>query len=534
MNQFLEFYKCIINKKLFYLPIFFFAIVGYSFSIYNRTISLDDLARDYYIGGGNPFYNGRWGMDVWNNLIGVSVVLDPFLDRFAALFLLIVASFLLCYLLYSIGRTQNVIAYTITASVFITYPLINEIWEYTGANFMVCGNLCLVTIGAICLREYVLQNPTPKKLLLSSLFFILPASSYETAIFFYISLVNIVILLEAIESNDNSLNYKDWAWKILLYFFPVVVALIVRIFVSQLIMVLFEMPYNAGGASTGVLWFSDNVLHVLKCMFAFNVVHYVLFALIYFPITIFLFALFFFILYIFLCKNQTKVIILSIFVIFSLFSQSILQGFELSYRHAQTISLFVAFTAFLYSNLPVRRFWKYSIYLLVFLLCWRQSIYLNRIFGLNNLRSDNEVAILGEIGYRLTSEYEKKPVVFVGSFQYEKPIRDQITVNENSWNGKLFYYLYEKSLCKLDRPYKYVGTNLQAATWEYYQISDFLNYCGYNIDVIPNYLYGNNIEKEQLILNDATQITQENNLRPYQIFDNGNYLIVNLGSNSRK
>lgn len=530
MKKAKAFYDDILSKKLFYLPILFFAIVGYSFSIYNRTISIDDLARDYYIGGGNPFFNGRWGTAIWNNLIGISVVLDPLIDRFSALLLLVLASFLLCYLLFSISGVENIIPYTITASSFITFPLINEIWEYTGANFMVCGNLCLVSIGTVYLREYVLQDPTPKKLLLSSLFFILPASSYETAIFYYISLVNIVILLEAIESNDNSLNFKDWARNIIIYFIPIVVALIIRIIVSQLIMVLFRMPYNPGGASTGILWFSDNVFHVLKCMFAFNIVHYVLYALIYFPITIFLLVSFLFILYILLYKNRSKVVVLSIFVFLSLFSQSIIQGFELSYRHAQTISLFVAFTVFLYSNLSICRYWKYCVYSLFFLLCWHQSVYMNRILGLNNLRSDNEMAILGEIGYRITSEYEKKPVVFIGHYQISKSIENFVSVRENTWNGDLFFLLYEKFITKIERPYRYVGSNVHPATWEYYQIHDFFSYCGYDIDVIPNYLYGEDVEKEEVIKNLSTQIANEKHLKPYQIYDSGEYLIVNFNS----
>ena len=67
MNRILEFYKDIVSKKQFYFPIVFYAIVGYSFSIYNRTVGVDDLMRDFNVNNVNGMLSGRWGMVLWCN-----------------------------------------------------------------------------------------------------------------------------------------------------------------------------------------------------------------------------------------------------------------------------------------------------------------------------------------------------------------------------------------------------------------------------------------------------------------------------------
>ena len=193
MIDIVTFYNDILSKKRYYVPILFFAIVGYSFSIYNRTVGIDDFSRDINVGSGNRMLSGRWGMILWNKLVGITVALDPFIDRFLALVFLIIAAILFCYILYLIGGNKRIVSYTIAASTFITYPLINSIWEYTGADFMLTGNLCLVTLAAIVL---MCINPFGKRVLYASVLLLLPVSSYESAIFYYTSLFCVIVFYE--------------------------------------------------------------------------------------------------------------------------------------------------------------------------------------------------------------------------------------------------------------------------------------------------------------------------------------------------
>ena len=82
MTNFIRFYNDILSKKRFWIPLLFFALVGYSFSIYNRTVGTDD----FFLESHDVTYmlSGRWGMLVWFKLTGLMHA-SPFIDRFPVL-----------------------------------------------------------------------------------------------------------------------------------------------------------------------------------------------------------------------------------------------------------------------------------------------------------------------------------------------------------------------------------------------------------------------------------------------------------------
>lgn len=159
-------------------------------------------------------------------------------------------------------------------------------------------------------------------------------------------------------------------------------------------------------------------------MIGFNIVNYGLSALVYFPIFVFfLMSLIFFLQFLFSMEKRGIKVLFGVAIFLSLFSQSILQGVELSYRHAQSLILFVSFVTFqisiMFDSAKIRKI----VYLFFFVLCWHEAVYINRINGLNDLRSHNEFALIHKIGSRLVSEFERKPVVFVGSYQMGNTLR---------------------------------------------------------------------------------------------------------------
>lgn len=538
MTDFISFYKSILSKKRFWLPLLFFALVGYSFSIYNRTVSVDDLFREYHM---TYMLSGRWGMVVWMELMGL-VQYSPFIDRFLSLVLYILASVLLCYVFFLDDRYNRVLAYTILASAFITYPLINEIWEYTGADFMVAGNLCFVTLSAIITRSKLLFR---RKILYASILLILPMSSYESAIFYYISLVCIIIFYEQWVCKDHTLTLKIWVKQFFTYLVPLLIAFVVRFVVSFCINSIYNLEYHGGGA-TGTTWIRESFGYVLENMIGFVIFDYGIMGLVYFPITIFLISLILFMACILLKKEQRMpCIVLGGTVFVSLFVQSIIQGYDQPYRTSQVFTLFVAFSFYLTIVSVPSTVWRRCLYVFLFAICWHQAVYLNRILGLNNLRSDNELAIIRQIGYRLVSEFENKTVVFVGQYQVGKWISSQITVDESTWNGCLFYKVYDnfmmqfdqsfmnyqRSSVQLERPFKYVGTNINSMIRQWQNLHQLFSYCGYDIEGIPDNLLSDPLKYEeyQRKQKEAAIFAREKKMAPYQIYDHDDYLIVNLG-----
>ncbi len=516
MSDIQKFYKTVLSQKGFYIPVLFFAIVAYSFSIYNRTVGWDDLLKDFYIGSGHAMLsNGRWGMVVWAYIMGITSF-DPFIDRFIALVLIIAAGILLSYILYTIDKSRNIFAYSILVSTFITFPLINEIWEYTGANFNVAAGLCLVSMACLVLRS---KWTILKKIIVAALLLVLPISSYESTIFYYVTLVCIIIFYRNV-LDLSRYSFRLWIYDLVFFFIPVLIAFAVRLFVTYVIRGVMGIDYIYAGA-TNIYWFTSNFGDTLKATIFSNVFYYVLNALVYLPITIFSIAFALFFIYL-IVKKQMKLVLLGVAVIVSVFLLAIVQGGAMPYRTAQTVTIFVSFVVYLfvthnYSRAKVKLF----VYILAIGLCWYQAVFLNRILCLNNLRSDNEVSVIHQIGTRLTSEFEKKPVVFVSPYKISRWISRQITVDESTWNGRLFCKLCEGT--SIIMPYKFVGTNINCATEEYHQIQELFSYYGYDINVIMN-PFTNRQEHEK-----AVKIAERLELKPYQIYDVGDYLIVNLG-----
>jgi len=484
---------------------------------------------DYTVGNkGMSMLAGRWGMVVWCRLLGI-MGYDPFIDRFLALIFLTIAAVLLCYVLYLIDRRTEILPYTIVASIFITYPLINEIWEYVSADYMVGGNLCLVTMAAIIIKTSTFSNISLKRLFIACILMLLPMSSYETAVFYYIALVGVVIFYEELTHVEPSFHIKDWIKKNIYYFLPLVGAFIARFVISFIINSIYDLDYDGGG-DTKIIWYYYDFVPTLKGLIVGNILHYTIYGLVYLPITVFFMALVFFFIKSILLRGKRRVLLfLGVIVVVSLFSLAILQGDLLMYRHAQTITLFVSFSAYL-ACVSMNTEWRKCLcYVLLFCLCWYQAVYMNKLLCLNNLRSDNELAVIRQIGNRIVSEFDDKPVAVVSSYQVGEWIRRQITVDESTWNGRMFYMIHEWLRVKIEKPYKYVYTNCNSASGEYFQLKLLFNYCGYNVDIIPDMLSDGNNKKYENILPEAIRIAKNKNLKPYAIYDNGDYLILHLG-----
>lgn len=77
-----DFYNNIGKKVSFWLPLILFSIAGYGFSICNRTVSVDDLAGDVYLGSQKAMLAAtRWGQVFWMKVVSIPVF-SPFINKF--------------------------------------------------------------------------------------------------------------------------------------------------------------------------------------------------------------------------------------------------------------------------------------------------------------------------------------------------------------------------------------------------------------------------------------------------------------------
>lgn len=538
---FLDFYNEIARKKAFWLPLLILVISAYAFGMLNRTISWDDFGRERYVGEGNVMLAGRWGMVLWSKITG-TIDLNPFTDRFLAATFLVLASILACVVLFKLSALKKIWPYTILASTIITYPLINEIWEYTGADFISCGNMCLVTLSLLFLLCGK-GSLNWKECIISSLFLLLPVSSYESAIFFYLTFVSIIIFYRAYQLEEHY-TFVKLLKEGLLYCIPLAVAVILRFSISFIINQVFDLSYNQGGATT-LYWDFSNIFNSVKTLVLRSGFFYGIVGLVYFPITVFVISMFAFIgvsVAGAVKKKRWGLIGLGALVLVAVFFQSLVQGISMPYRTATlSLSLFVSFVFFLVIEATIthKRIYTAVTVLLMFV-CWHQAVYLNKLQSLNNLRSDNELAALRHMGHRLSSEFDNsKPVVFVTYYKSGGWINKRIRVRGDSWNERLFLSI-TKSLMgdkagsddsnneyQFD-DYRYVKDNLKCITRYYWDIIYGFDYLGFDINVVKP--ASDESQEEYVIFEKAINIAKEAELKPYSLYETDDFIIATLSS----
>ena len=84
-------------------------------------------------------------MNLWAAVLGYGRAEPSYafgIDLLAAL-LLALAAVSFCALLRKAAQDRiSMFGYGLFACLFVSYPLMNEIWEYSGANVCVCGAIC--------------------------------------------------------------------------------------------------------------------------------------------------------------------------------------------------------------------------------------------------------------------------------------------------------------------------------------------------------------------------------------------------------
>lgn len=423
-------------------------------------------------------------MVLWKWIIG-ALDFVPFTDRFVTVLFLIISSFFISVLFFYLSNIRSrILPYTALSSMVLTYPLINEIFEYTGADFQYTGNLALVVLTFLFLSLNE-DKKTIKTLLIATLLMILPAASYEVGIFSYITLLCVVIFYKYCVIESKHLSLRQWVKENLYYILPILFAVFFRFFIAFVLRELYDLSYHPGGA-TGIDYENTSLSYLVGS----NGYRYFLAGLVYLPITIFVFSFILFLFY-FVRKSfvnyNFQTIILGFIVCMSIFSISIIQGVSMQYRTAQAITVFVAFVTFLLCS-RCTRFYVFINCLILFL-CWHQAAYLNNVLSLNNMRSNNEAASIRYIGLKLLSECNpQKPVILITNPDFYEGylgpwISKRVYANSHSWNGKIFNSFSEKYLPQKYHHYKFINTNVLNATGLGGTENNYFSYYGFKVNI---------------------------------------------------
>lgn len=129
------------------------AVCAYGYKVTNVTIGIDDTPSLYYFEEGLIAIVGRWVLFLLNKVIFLAEFV-PFVTDFIAVGLLVLAAIVWTVLFYSVlGEKIPVVEYAFFAAIFVSSPLISEVFTYFLHNGIAIGYLCC-GLSLCCVREW--------------------------------------------------------------------------------------------------------------------------------------------------------------------------------------------------------------------------------------------------------------------------------------------------------------------------------------------------------------------------------------------
>ena len=543
-----EFSEKITSRKSYWIPLLFYTFGAFGFSMLNRTVGADDLATFKYVDGTVWIRDLRWGAVLWKKIFSFGDCV-PFLDKFlSCCFLMLAGTAFACLLYYLNGKRDRVWLYTIAACSFITFPIICEIWEFT------CGGTIIVPGDFFCCFMIILWLLTEKKeseafreqakvLLLAGIPLSVVISSAESIAPVYIAVVLIILFYQHCIHHNAAERRSAWFFEGIRFAIPLFIAFILRLIIGYGLLAILHLSRKSTGA-TNIGWKKGQIGAQAAALIKALLVNYGAASLINLPITIFIVCTVLFVIRCFILAFRNKSVLpvfLGICIGISLFLIPIIQGTVMFYRTSITLMVFCAFVFYLFAenfydlintgllnNSRFRvRLGRCGLVLLLFI-TWRQAAHLHRFLALNNQRYDNEAAVMHQIGYRLTDEFDtSKPLIFVGDFSNGSASYAATHDMAQTWNGRLFRRIRHK----IDGTEEWkapmlVQTTVNSAIdfyhWEFdgELMSTFLAYYGYDFDVKA---------LSRTELEPYNEEARELGMTTYDIVDRGDYILICLG-----
>ena len=259
-------------------------LLSYGYSIATVSVGIDTLEGDRYVGsGGVMLSTGRFGMNFWAGLLGYGTVdpsYQPGIDLLAAILLVH-----FCMLLHKVSNGRiSMFGYGVFSCIFISYPLINEIWEYSGANVCVCGGYLLDAIALNLLWDSWHQSGARKLLRFTaaSVCMLIVCSSYESLAVVYVLAVFAMLSLKEYESKEKTrflALVKEGLW----YAAALIVGVCLRVFLQMLINMVLPAQASANGA-TAIAWVFYPFEYLAKLLIKNLIIQYWLRGCFYLPI----------------------------------------------------------------------------------------------------------------------------------------------------------------------------------------------------------------------------------------------------------
>jgi hypothetical protein len=413
------------GQKWWLLILVLTAMLAYGGVLTRFSISVDDMwqvSPDNRIEA-SCIDQGRLGFAFWNLLFCGPVQCVPFFQTFLAVAALVCAAvaWSLLFRRVSMERLSPgcLLAF---ASLFISYPLIHEIFLYPG-NFGVCFAYLLVAVSLMLSAEAVLfQKAGCGAQFAASVLLASAITSYESFAAVYLSGFLMLLCVHYMFASVQG-RAGRWYWRGVLKFGGILLAGVILSVAGVAIAsaILGHGAMSGRGAHRDVAWLETggiagkvgNLLLTVGFDYGYN-------ALFYSPICTFLVACLIAAAIMMAwcwCRRSAVPVMLVGGLIASMFALSILQGHAARYRTCQNFGIFVGFVFMLLVSAVRHRGMRALLACTIGFLVLHQAKDLNLWFDNDYRRSEMDQRNFALLGQKIQERFGsvmRKPVVILG------------------------------------------------------------------------------------------------------------------------
>lgn len=515
-------FKKFLLNPLYIFPVLISTILCYAYYLTHETVTIDSLSSDRYYHG-LLVAQGRLTATIIENYLGFEH-LPIAVENIIGLICFILGATVFCIIFDKAKPQSNVLPYTFSTCLYITFPLMNEYFMFKGSVLTTGGSILLVSFAlyfALKIKNLIAS------ILISSIFIFFAYSWYESFILVYIGAVFLLLILLADGQKSQKELFFNGFWLAPTLF----LGFSLEEIISNAIINICNITQDNNNA-VGTAWLTSSA--TLKSFFYDFIYSFVSKIFCYAPFTIlFIFLAVAFVLMILQTKSTKKPILIFFYfgLALTVFFLSIYRGAELAYRTEQGIPFYIGAITLLLSskiiNLHGKKALKIIASLSLVIILTAQICSSNYWYHVNVLRDKEEKQVVCNIAKDLEKYDKNKPVIFIGYYQLSNNIEDKYTVKKDSVAGKIINYTSKKA--KKSYTYTACQTSISSyISWSIYSFSSanvelekFFNSCGYDFKLGTNEQFKEATKKYINIpsYNDSGYI-----------LDAGDYIVVKVGN----
>ena len=513
--------RSLLLKPSYIIPVLLTAALSYGFFCAQDSVGIDDLTADRYsVWGSELFSQGRFTAPLMHMFLGLTRPVPWFLNALS-LVLMILAGAIMCVILYdAASRRLPAVALTVFSCVYLSYPMVNEIFVYYGGNLNTAVGFVLTAL-AVYLTQKWDETRKKKYLVFTGLIMLCVTSLYESFCAVFIVLTLARFILKFYYSGDE--RYVKPGKAIvngLIIMIPLAAAVVAEAAGGKLLQVVFSVPPTSYDAQVPA-WFGENSFkEIVENYFEIFVFYYILPFEKYLPVRLLdltVIAVTVAAVVEGIRKKNATVALEYIALTLSLFALGVVAGHPIAPRSSHSyFSLYIAFALTLAltavisaakrAKAPaVTKTVRSVAAALCFLLVFAQCNDLNTWLSLEVQRYDYEKRLASSIAEELIANYdlENNRVVIVGYDKLPDQISEQISVYTDdpivartanaieALGNKEFADKVRTLIDSPDGSYRFIRNSIRPYLgWSTLAFGDvnvetekFLSYLGYDIDL---------------------------------------------------